>query len=132
MRERDTTRKYLMEFGGAMIAYVVVLYVSLTFAKQLEAGFARNLVLLSPMAPIGLAIWAYMRQLRRVDEFVRLRSLQALAVAGGIVAGFSITYGFLENAGLPRVSMFTVWAVFGVSWAVASVGQGLYCRLVAR
>jgi hypothetical protein len=63
---------------------------------------------------------------------VRLRSLQGLAIAGGVTAGFALTYGFLENAGLPRISMFTVWMVFGGSWAVSTVAQSLYCRFAAR
>lgn len=132
MREREATRKYLFEFGGAMALYLVVLFFSLRGAKLLDAGVGRTVLLLTPMAPIALALWAYMRQLRRMDEFVRLRSLQALALAGGIGAGFCLTWGFLENAGYPRLSMFTVWMVFGGSWALVSVAQGLYCRFAAR
>ena len=132
MREREATRKYLLEFGGAMASYLVVLFFSLQLAKQLDDGLARTLLLLSPMIPVALVLWAFMRQLKRMDEFVRLRSLQAVAIAGGITAGFSLTYGFLENAGLPRISMFTVWMVFGGSWAVMSVAQGLYCRFATR
>jgi hypothetical protein len=67
-----------------------------------------------------------------MDEFVRLRSLQALALAGGVTAGFTLTYGFLENAGLPRISAFTVWMVFGGSWAVVSCAQALACKFAAR
>jgi hypothetical protein len=132
MREREATKKYLLEFGGATALYLVVLFFSLRFAKPLDDGLARTLLLLSPMIPVALALWAFMRQLKRMDEFVRLRSLQALAIAGGITAGFSLTYGFLESAGLPRLSMFTVWMVFGGSWAVSAVSQGLYCRFAAR
>jgi hypothetical protein len=132
MREREATRKYLIEFGGAMALYLVVLFVSLQASKLLDEGAARTLLLLSPMIPIALVLWAFMRQLGRMDEFVRMRNLQALAIAGGITGGFALNYGFLENAGLPRLSMFTVWMVFGGSWALISVGQGLYCRFAAR
>ena len=132
MREQEATRKYLTEFGGAMALYLVVLFLSLRLARQLDDGLVRTLLLLSPMIPIALALWAYMRQLQRTDEFVRLRNLQALALAGGITAGFALTYGFLENAGFPRLGMFTVWMIFGGSWAVVSVAQGMYCRFAAR
>ena len=132
MRERDATRKYLIEFGGAMALYIGVLFASLTGAKHLADGAGRTLLLLTPMIPIALALWAFMRQLGRMDEFVRLRSLQSLAIAGGVTAGFCLTWGFLESAGFPRLSMFTVWTVFGVTWAVMSVGQGLYCRFASR
>jgi hypothetical protein len=132
MLEREATRKYLIEFGGAMVLYLATLYGSLTGAKHLADGTGRTLLLLTPTIPIALALWAFMRQLGRMDEFVRMRSLQALAIAGGITAGFCLTWGFLENAGFPRLSTFTVWMVFGGSWAAASVAQGVYCRFAAR
>lgn len=132
MREREATRKYLIEFGGAMALYLVVLFASLNGAKHVADGVGRTLLLLTPMIPIALVLWAFMRQLGRMDEFVRMRSLQALAIAGGITAGFCLTWGFLESAGFPRLSMFTVWMVFGGSWAVTSVAQGLYCLFAAR
>jgi len=132
MREREAMRKYLVEFGGAMALYLVVLFASLSAAKGLGEGLGRTLLLLSPMIPVALVLWAFMRQLGRMDEFVKLRSLQSLALAGGITGGFALTWGFLEIAGFPRLSMFTVWMVFGGSWAVLSVAQGLYCRLASR
>lgn len=132
MREREATRKYLKEFGGAMAAYLLVLFVSLRVGRGLEEGPARTLLLLSPVIPIALVLWAFMRQVGRMDEFVRLRSLQALAIAGGITGGFALTWGFLENAGFPRLSMFTVWMVFAGSWAVISASQGIYCKITAR
>ena len=132
MREREATRKYLIEFGGAMALYLVVLSASLRGARLLDEGMGRTALLLTPMIPVALALWAYMRQLTRMDEFQRMRNLQALAVAGGITGGFALNYGFLENAGLPRLSMFTVWMVFGGSWALVSIWQGLYCRFAAR
>jgi len=132
MREREATRKYLREFGGAVALYLVVLSLSLRGANRVAEGVGRTLLLLSPMIPIALVLWAYMRQLARTDELVRLRNLQALSLAGGITAGFSLTWGFLENAGYPRLSMFTGWMVFGGSWAVVSCAQALYCRFAAR
>lgn len=132
MREREATRKYLFEFGGAMALYLLVLFLSLRGAAHLDEGIGRTLLLLSPMIPIALALWSYMRQLGRVDEYVRLRNLQSLALAGGITGGFSLTWGFLENAGFPRLSMFTVWMVFGGSWAAVSIAQSLYCKFAAR
>jgi hypothetical protein len=132
MREREATRKYLREFGGAMALYLLVLSVSLRGAEHVPDGALRTALLLTPMIPIALALWAYMRQLARTDEFVRLRNLQTLALAGGITGGFALTWGFLENAGYPRLSMFTVWMVFGGSWAAVSVAHALYCRFGTR
>ncbi len=132
MRERDATRKYLLEIGGAMALYIVVLFFALTTAQKLEPGVGRTVLMLSPMIPIALALWAVLRQLRRSDEFQRLRSLEALSIAGGITAGFSLTYGFLEGAGYPKLGMFVVWCVFCGSWAVVSVARSFYCRFASR
>jgi hypothetical protein len=61
-------------------------------------------------------VWAIARHFRRMDEFVRMRSLESLAVAAAITAGLSLTYGFLESAGFPKLSMFWVWGVMGLVW----------------
>ena len=47
---------------------------------------------------------------------MRLRSLEGLAVAAAVTAGLTLTYGFLESAGFPKLSMFWVWGVMGPVW----------------
>ena len=45
-------------------------------------------------------------------------------IAAAITACLSITYGFLESAGFPKLSMFWVWGVMGLVWgAVACLRQ---------
>jgi hypothetical protein len=46
--------------------------------------------------------------------------LENLAVAAAVTAGASLTYGFLENAGFPKLSMFVVWPVMGAVWGVSA------------
>ena len=120
MLERDIKRKYFQELGGALAIYIAVLFGSLTVAKGIDSGVARTLLLLAPLLPVMLAVWAIARQFRRMDEFVRLRSLEGLGVAAAVTAGLSITYGFLESAGFPRLSMFWVWGVMGMVWGVVT------------
>jgi hypothetical protein len=53
--------------------------------------------------------------------------LEDVAVAAAVTAGASLTYGFLENAGFPKLSMFVVWPVMGAVWfALACIRQ---CRV---
>ena len=118
MREREANNKYRGELAGAMLLYMAVLFGSITFAKSMPEGLARTLLLLSPAIPVMLAVWVIARHFRRMDEFVRLRSLEGLALAAAITAGLTFTYGFLEGAGFPKLSMFWVWGVMGGSWAV--------------
>ena len=82
---------------------------------------ARTLLLISPAIPVMLAVWAIARHFRRMDEFVRLRSLEGLAIAAAVTAGLSLTYGFLESAGFPKLSMFWVWGVMGLVWGAHSL-----------
>jgi hypothetical protein len=120
MLERDIKRKYSRELGGALAIYVAVLFGSLTLAKGVDSGMARTLLLLTPLVPVILAVWAISRQFRRMDEFVRLQSLESVAIAAGITAGWTLTYGFLESAGFPKLSMFWVWPVMGFVWGLHS------------
>jgi hypothetical protein len=118
MLERDARRRYQLELGASMVIYIAVLFGSIAIAKPMAEGVLRTALLLTPMIPIGLAIWAIARQFRRMDEFVRLRTLEGLAIAAAVTAGLSLTYGFLEGAGFPKLSMFWVWPVMGAVWGV--------------
>jgi hypothetical protein len=63
-----------------------------------------------------------------MDEFMRLRSLEGIAIAAAVTAGLSLSYGFLESAGFPRVSMFWVWGVMGVTWALHTCLRCVFSR----
>jgi hypothetical protein len=116
MLERDARRKYQLELAASAVAYLLVLFGSMTLAKPMADGILRTTLLLTPAIPIGLMIWVIARQFRRMDEFIRLRTLESLAIAAAVTAGLSLTYGFLEGAGFPRLSMFWIWAVMGFVW----------------
>ena len=124
MLEREARKKNITEMAIAMALYAVVLVVSIKFGRPMEAGTARTLALMAPVIPLLLAVWAIVRQFGRMDEFVRLRSLESFAAAAGITAALTFSYGFLETAGYPKLSMFAVWSLMGISWA--AVG-GLRC-----
>jgi hypothetical protein len=125
MLEREVNRRYRWELALAMLLYSAVLIGSLLVAKRLEPGVLRTVVALLPAIPIGLTVWVIGRQFRRMDEFQRLRSLESIAVAAAVTAGLTFTYGFLEEAGFPRLSMFWVWGIMGITWGLHSC---LRCR----
>lgn len=118
MREREALRRYHLELGGALALYLVVLFSAVHFYKTMEPGLARTLLIVSPMIPVVLMAWAIARQFRRMDEFVRLRTLESMAIGAAVTAGFSLTYGFLELAGFPKLTMFWVWGLMGGTWAI--------------
>ena len=51
----------------------------------------------------------------------RLRLLESLGIAFAITGALTFSYGFLETAGFPRLSMFTVWMVMGASWGAVNL-----------
>lgn len=118
MKEGEANRRYRRELFSAIAAYTVVLFGSIYGSKGIEEGAARTLLLLTPVVPLVLVVWAIARHFGRMDEFMRLRSLEGLAVAAAVTAGLTFTYGFLETAGFPKLSMFWVWGVMGGVWAL--------------
>ena len=96
--------------------YAVVLAASIKAGATMADGSLRTAIFLAPVLPFLLAVWAVIRQVRRSDEFIRLSTLQNIAIAAGVTAAWTFTYGFMENAGYPRLSMFTVWPVMGLVW----------------
>lgn len=128
MKEREGNRKYFIELFGSMALYAAVLFGSISFGRPMQPGLVRTLLLLSPMLPLGLAIWAIARHFMRVDEFVRLRTLESLSIAAGVTAALSLTYGFLESAGFPKVSMGWVWPVMGMIWGLHACLRNVFSR----
>lgn len=128
MKQKERNLRYYRELTGALVLYGVVLVAALTFGQRTAPGAAQTLLYVSPMVPFLLAVWAIVRQIRRSDEFVRKTTLEHVAVAAAVTAGWTFTYGFLENAGWPRLSMFTVWPVMGAVWGVLACVEALRQR----
>lgn len=128
MLERDVNRKYRIELGASLIAYALFVIASLTLGKRMETGWLRTLIMLMPVIPLFVMIWVIFRQFARLDEFVRMRSLESLAIAGAVTAALSFTYGFLESAGYPKLSMYWVWMVMGATWGLHTCTRHLFDR----
>ena len=120
--------KYYRELGGSLVLYAAVLVAALSFGKGMAPGPAQTALYVSPMIPFMLAVWAVVRQIRRSDEFIRKTTLEHVAIAAAITAGWTFTYGFLENAGYPRLSMFTVWPVMGAAWGLLAIADNMRHR----
>jgi hypothetical protein len=109
--QQRINRMYLIELGGSLAVYMALLFAAIYFGRPMAEGTARALVLVSPMIGFVLMLWTIARHFGRIDEYIRMRLLENIAIGAGITAGLTFTYGFLETAGLPHVSMFTVWVV---------------------
>lgn len=123
-----TNRRYQKELGLALLLYVALLVGALVMSKDMAPGISRTVLLISPMLAFALAVRAIVRLVRDTDEFLRKTMLEQLAVAAAGTAGITFTYGFLEVAGFPRLSMFMVWPLMGALWVAASVVHWLRNR----
>jgi hypothetical protein len=128
MKEREANSRYRAELFSAIALYAAVLFGSVWLARGMDAGPARTLLIAAPIVPSLLAVWAIARHFGRMDEFVRLRTLESLAIAAGVTAALSLGYGFLESAGFPRLSMFWVWCVMGATWGACALLRRLPAR----
>jgi hypothetical protein len=128
MKEHEGNRRYRLELFGAMAAYMLVLFGSITFAKGMDENVGRTLLLITPIIPLMFAVWAIARHFRRMDEYLRLRSLESIAIGAAVTGALSLTYGFLESAGFPKLSMFWVWPVMGLVWGMHSCLRCVFTR----
>ncbi|UVW27048.1 hypothetical protein [Massilia sp. H6] len=127
MYEKRIKTAYFREMLGSGLLYTVLLVVAVRIGRPMEPGMLRTLLLVSPMIGFGLMLWAIARHIGRVDEYMRRLLLESVSLGAGITAGLAVTYGFLENAGFPQLSMFWVWVVLCASTIVATVIRGV-CR----
>lgn len=125
MHEKRVGKVYTREMMGSLALYAVLLVAAIRWGRPMDEGLARTLVLLSPMIGFCAALWAIARHFSRIDEYLRMRLLENVALAAGITAGLTFTYGFLETAGFPKLSMFTVWCVLCGATGVVQIVRKL-------
>jgi len=115
-------KRFFIEFGVSMVAYMVSLVVSLMMISGgVVSGIWATVVSLAPILPaLGVAI-AVMRQLRASDELQQRVQLEALSLAFAGTALITFSYGFLENVGYPKLSMFFVWPLMAVLWIIGGI-----------
>ena len=116
----DGEKQYSKRMMLALVAYVILLAVSLPLTSAYSDAAWRYPVALMPMAAFGYGIVAYVRYLRSVDELRQRIDLEALAIAFGATAAITFGYGFLEHVGLPHINWWWVWPVMGASWIVGN------------
>ena len=121
---QPNARRYMVEFGGAMLIYVVFVLASVLLLRAGTSGGLRLLLAAAPVMPAGFGLWAVMRFYRTLDE-LHQRIVGEAVVFSFLMSGFvTFAYGFLENAGLPRLSFVFVFplmiALWGVGMALAS------------
>jgi hypothetical protein len=104
-------RRKLLDFYLPMALYAAILIPSCQFLKAHPDSAWRIPVAVAPVAPIAFVVLASVRRVRELDELAQRKHLEAGAFAYPAMTVSSITYGFLQNAGLPALN----WMYVGVS-----------------
>lgn len=128
MHEYKIRIRYFGELVGSLSLFFLVQALSMKIERTVPAGSMRTLVLFSPMLPFLLMIGAVVRYFRKVDEYMRLKILENLAMTAAATGILTFTYGYLEAVGLPRLSMTVIMPTMGVISAILFIVGGMARR----
>ena len=96
-------KRYLKEFGGSMTAYAVMVPVSIWRLRGHEHTLPGHGIAFLPIIPsvLALALWAFMRMFRGLDEPQRRIQLEAVAFSFLAICLITLTWAFQQNADCP-------------------------------
>src|ERR1700675_3643182 len=109
-----------IEFGLAMLAYLMVLVGTVVVVQANPAASWRYFVVILPVAPAAFVVWLFLRALARLDEMQKRIQMQAFGFSLGATALVTFGYGFLEGAGLPHLSWTYVLPLRAVLWSLGA------------
>jgi hypothetical protein len=104
-------KRNLLDVLIPMAVYAAVLIPSCQFLKHHPDSAWRVPVAVAPVVPIAFIVLTSVKRVRAMDELAQRKYLEAGAFAYPAMIVLSITYGFLQNAGMPAVN----WMYVGVS-----------------
>ena len=127
--EQVVSKTYTREFLTAMVAYAVVLIVSVAVLSHgPSAGWWRVPLALTPVIPVVFALGAFLRFFQRIDELQRRIQLEALALSFGATCIVAFGYGALEYAGFPDLNWTWVPTFMMVFWGIGTTIASLRYR----
>jgi hypothetical protein len=112
--------RYRLEAALASVLYILVIAGSVYALNHGAAGITKIGAAVAPVLPIVAVALATIRWLQATDEYERQTAITGLAIAGGLTSMLAVTYGFLENAGLPRIPAWYLYLAFTTIFGVAT------------
>lgn len=125
---KHAPRIYLIEF-----TLVTALYVGTVLVRPWLVAHAGSepLVFVAKVLP-GIPVWLMLlvawRQYARIDEYARKRLLETITISFGIASCAMVTYVFLIDAGLPKLSIAWAWPALGAVWLLTAGIRGIVDR----
>lgn len=114
------TYRTQINFGLAMLAYLMILVGSITVIQANPGASWRYFVVVLPVAPASVALWVFVRGLTRLDELQKRIQMEAFGFSLGGTAIVTFTYGFLEGVGLPHLNWTLVLPLMAVLWGIGT------------
>src|SRR6266852_2997690 len=114
------TYRTQIEFGLAMLAYLMVLVGSVTVLQANPNAPWRYVVAVLPVFPAALVLSIFVRALARLDELQKRIQMLAFGFSLGATALITFGYGFLEGVGLPHLSWTFVLPLMAIPWGVGT------------
>jgi hypothetical protein len=105
-------KRYLREFMPAMMVYAVMVIVTVWLLKHQVYPSLRLLFAVIPVIPALFAMWAAIRYFRGLDELQRRIQFEGLAFSFLATCVIALTWGLLQNAGLPHADV--IWVAPGL------------------
>lgn len=117
-------KRYMRDFLLAMAAYSGLVVFSIWLLDQMpetaESVWRYGIAIL-PMLPLLFALAAFLRYLEQIDELQQRLQLQAISFAAGATGLITLTWGLLENTGLPHLSVIWVFPMMVALWGLAQI-----------
>jgi hypothetical protein len=111
-------KRYLREFLSAMAAYSIIVPISVRILRGHEHTPLGYAIAFLPIIPSALALWAFMRMFRGLDELQRRIQLEAVAFSFLATCLITLTWAFQQNAGLPRFDVAWVAPLLILLWGL--------------
>ena len=111
-------KRYLKEFGTSMAVYTVMVPVSIWLLKGHPRSSLRYLFAVLPVIPSAFAMWAAIRFFRGLDELQRRIQFEGMAISFLGTCLITLTWGFLQNAGLPHADIIWVTPLLIMLWGL--------------
>lgn len=108
----------------AIAVFLLLLGVTTVAREHYQLKGMSNIVItILPVTPLFLALWAFIKHYRSMDEYIQRVTSEAFIWSTGIVSLLCVSYGLLEFViEMPTVSLaFVLPAVCGIAGIVKGI-----------
>jgi hypothetical protein len=111
-------RRYFVELTAALALYFGAIALRQHVAPTIVDPVLKAVVVASPVLPVLLMAAAILRFFYKVDEYRRRQILESFALAGAATCVLSVCWMFLDDLGLPQLSLYWTWPIQAGFWVV--------------